>query len=1490
MTNRGGVFDKIGNWFEEASVVLQFVRILRNEAESVTWEPPNVSGIDYDLVEHGKRIAVQCKTRARGTWEPSDLAPILAHARTRIDAGANSYRFVTDLKPGDLDAAVIEARRGLEPEEWLKSTPKEREYREKLIRHLGLEPTNEDDVRRALGYLARIDIRTTCQDDLTDRTWELAGALVDDQRETLLLRLIALAKRKESLGRAWTAPALTHAVQEAHGGPTLSWNGSSSNSAAWLDTRVREFLDRITASRRRRPQYPRQEATAVLETCQSDTHQGVILVHGAAGSGKSEVIAQVVEGLHARGMAVLPLRADAPGDPAVGEDPIQRFCGLLGDGHGYVVVDQLDQVASAAQSLGIKTLERWVRSAVQSGLTVIVGCRSVDALQDTQLHQVLYHMGKSPHMVGIEPLPERTIMDQLAAVGVPLDDLGPELRRLVGNPMVLGLVIDLVQKRGAWRGASSVYAVVDAWCLEIAREFGASAIETLDAITAAMERDGLIAVDVTQLTPAQRLTSNQLIDAGILIREGNGNRIRIFHQTIADARLAWAWGQVRTGQELLEKLGEKSMQGFREARRLRLCIPRFADRDAVGIAIIQAIAFNLQVRPLLKRALLLGLADVADVRPSLRNLLISWLNEPLRREPILRTVVWNRVEWMDALDDWLDVAWTAWSEPDQALIIDLCASVSMRRGDAVAKHLSRWEKETPGALKRAGFAFWHDPSQDSDALFLLRLDQMANGTERDYFPEWPKLLEQHPRRVVALLRVLLKKLPADALTTYDPPQWLHNWPDVLPKSALDVDITTWEELLPWWNQVQIDHLWSVPVREGLLTDGLLMHVVNILSQAFAAALSRGDVGWGDVTGRLASPLREMDGWLLLKIGSRLDTSSAPDDIFDDAAAWFMSDEQWAHLRVGHWGTELKYSLAREFLTTVSKRLSTVRFAEVETWLLHYRDPWTIEDERWRAREFKLPNRRGETAYLLLPALDRDRWSEAARSYVGHLAQKFDQHKDLLFRERSMSGGMIVSIVPDIAADRWNDASWIERLRKAPTSSDWRQMDRTTAGEYTRGTLESQLRGLAERNPTRYARLGQAFINAGNPPPNSSFSALIDALGRGGNSPGSPPPLDDEEFARLASHPAFLTKEECARDIANAVERRYEFPWSDTVIERLMEIGGGDGRDESEDKEHGFLQYRINDAACIALHALANLARSRPLLHVKLLDLAASLVHHPNRARQASAAKLAFFCVETAPERATQIAFSIAQDPLIAAEPDLHPWLLFVVGKDTLDPAIRLQAKELLLGLATHAEPSRVAEKGGIGVICLRTWEIIDHATCVAAVHDNPIARTALAKQVAHWLREADAPRWLRTYAIDLANDSDPAIANAILTAFWGKESGHLLDDTNFVIAMADSAAGKRDLHHLVDACDHRGSLVPLHQLVLTMAGTFAARADLTEMKWKERHQLEQIAGLLTRLYEEASRSARPDIATQALDAMDLLIESGLLASTQILQMVSANES
>ncbi len=1492
MINRGGVFDKIGNWFEEASVVLQFLRILRNEAESVTWEPRDASGIDYELIEHRKRIAVQCKIRERGTWDPSDLEPVLAYARARLDEGAYSYRFVTDLKPGDLDVAVVEARSGLGPAEWLKSKRKEREFREKVVRHLRLDPTNMEDVAQALGYLARIDIRTTCQSDLTERAWDLAGALVDDQRETLLLRLSALAKRRESLGKSWTAPELTQVIQELPGGPTLNWNNVPLHTAAWLDERLREFLKRIKESRRKRPQYARHEATTVLEACQNDNHKGVILVHGSAGSGKSEVIAQVVEGLHARGMFVLPLRADAPGDSAVGNDPTQRLRGLLGDGQGFVVIDQLDQIASAAQGHGIKILERWVRSAVQSGLTVIVGCRSVDALQETQLHQVLNHVGNSPRLVPIESLPERTIMDQLASVGVPLDDLGPDLRRLVGNPMILGLVIDLVQKRGAWRGASSTYEVVDAWCQEIMKEYGADAVKTLDAVTEAMERDGLIAIDIMQLPPALRAMSQQLIEAGILIREGNGGRIRIFHQTIADARLAYAWSQASTGSELLVKLGEKTTQGFREARRLRLCIPRFAERGDKGIAIIQTIAVHTQVRPLLQRSLLLGLADVPEIRPALRAMLTSWLDEPSRRNCIMRTVVWNRVAWMDALDDWIDTAWTAWSEAERALLIDLCASVPLLRGDSVAKHLSHWEQESPGTLAKAGSVFWHDPSKDSDALFLLRLDQMARGAERDYFPEWPKLLAEHPHRAVALLRVLLEKLPSDATTDFDPPQWMHNFPANLPESALTVGLTTWSNLLSWWNQAEIDHLRQVPVGDGLLTDGLLVHVVTTLSQAFAASISRRDATWTDLVDRLPNPLRDIDGWLLMRIGIRLD-ASAPSQTWSDATAWFMSDARWAHLRIGRVGNRLQYNLANEFLKNVTEQLPARGFAEVEAWLLHYRDPWTIADEEFRSRGLSdgriLPSRRGETAYLLLPALNPNRWMESTRAYFDSLCRRFDQHKEHLFREQSMSGGSVISIVPDIAAERWSDAIWIKRLRTVPTSSKWRQLDRHTVGTNTVSALESQLRSLAGRNPPRYAQLAQAFIDTSNPPPDSSFSALIDALGRKGDSPGSPPPLDDVSYARLASHPAFLNKDACVREIANAVERRSHYPWSEAVIERLVAISRLDGHAEREDEQHGFLQYRINEAACITLHALADLARKHSLLQARLLNLAESLIDHPQHAQRASAAKLAFSCMETNPVRASQIAFAIAQESLIAAEPDLSPWIRHIAGNDELDALIRHQAKDILLGLAGQTGPRRVAEAGGIGVICLRAWGIIDQESCVAAVRDNPIARKAVAKQVAHGVREVDAPRWLRAYAIELANDEDPDVGDAIFLAFWGKDSGHLLDDSGFVMSMVNSSAGRIKPEHIITACDERGSLLPINALVLAMANNLVAERDQPETPWKRGHQILQISGLLTRLYEEASRSSRAEIANQALDAMDGLIDNDLLASNQILQLVSSND-
>jgi len=463
-------------------------------------------------------------------------------------------------------------------------------------------------------------------------------------------------------------------------------------------------------------------------------------------------------------------------------------------------------------------------------------------------------------------------------------------------------------------------------------------------------------------------------------------------------------------------------------------------------------------------------------------------------------------------------------------------------------------------------------------------------------------------------------------------------------------------------------------------------------------------------------------------------------------------------------------------------------------------------------------------------------------------------------------------------------SWISRLQNSPKNDwKWRQINHGTVGSLSLSNLNCHLSDSAVLDPIRYARLANAIAQSNQPLDDSTYTILLSALVRAGtDSNKNGPRLDDSIIAELFSHSVYLNNKFCSKPLANAVEGRPSFAWPEPIINRLVAIAY-EADDDSICSNHRLLEYRINNTACIALHALASVARRHTERMEVFLNLSESLCAHVNLGIRASAVKLALTCMDANPSWAANLALvTIETSPLIGAEYDIHPWLRFLLSAPSVDGTIHIRAKEALLRIVEMLEPKQAAEHGGIGAICLRTWGHIDHTTLLNALQGKTVARTTVASQVAHWLRDKDTPTWIRDYAIDLANDPEPTVGDAVMRVFWSKEASHLLDDSAFVTAMADSAAGKRDPDDLIHACDQQGILLPVSDLVTRMARNLVDSNAPSAELWKRAHQREQISGLLTRLYEEANRSGQLQIAIQALDSLDLLIDSGCLPSTQIL--------
>ncbi|MFM2090162.1 MAG: hypothetical protein RLZZ127_651 [Planctomycetota bacterium] len=1476
----GGVYDKIGNWYEQTAVILQCLRVLSDEADAVIWEPFDQAGVDFVVREKGQRIAVQAKTRDQSTWTPADLKPVLATARDRLAGDADRFRFLTNLRPLDLDRAIRDHHRITDDAEWLSI---DTSFREKLVRVLAPgQPVEVGGIRIARGLLGRIEIRDDGQAGMQERITGYIHDLAHGRESELRTRLHELASDQRSLDQEWTAPRLLDVINATtviiHQGPR-----SREATAAWIAERNAEFRRQAGISPWRMAPIPRPDlVAAVCDAVTADVGSRIILVHAGWGMGKSWLLANVLDALHERGVVALAVRADSADDPVhtAGGSPADRLARLAGDGVGCLIIDQVDQVASTNDQRS-RLVQRWVLDAVRRGMRVVLGCRTVDALQDSRLHMVLHAAAREPVMIRIEPLEPAAVQEVLAAAGIPIADLGPDLRRLVGIPLMLGMVADLVARHGGWRAATTPWEVFKAWLGRLHQD----QIHVLDALVERMERDGTSALDPGYLeAPA---VVEGLIQDGILVR--TGSQVRIVHQMIADGLLIRRWSDVPDADALLRHLGPRSRQGLAQARRFRLCLPILAGRGRGGADIIRDILFHPEVRPIVRRAGCMGLAEVVEVSPDLRSVAAAWCDDREHRSTLMREIAWGQGVWFDALEQVIDDCWNRYPD-ERHLLTELCASVSVQAGDAVVRHLRRWREQDPEVIRSCERILWHCPSQDSEHLFPLRLEMLRSGTGWPHV-EWSAVMAKTPHRVMPLLAAMLERPASRDVAGRPQPDWGHGWPSPVPDSVLDLGWAVCGPVMAWWNRSTVDDLRMLDLSGDAIMGDSHARVVELLAQVAARHLGKA-LEWDAILVALPDPLRDQDGWLLLRIGHYLTTGEDAHlkQVAAQALHWWISDSRWARLTVGREANRKGCALSWDFLAAIAPHLTPEDRSWLERWLMAYREPWTVEDEARRNRlgeaGVPLPNDRGLTAYVLLPAIGRDWWSAAARVFHAGLEDKFGPHAaELLGPEPAMLGGMVAPVIPIEVCERWSNDQWITELRHAQTGDHpWRQGPNGRVLVHSLYTLLGQVRALAARLPRRLPALALAIADAEPPLLDPVYEQMLTICSSDEGVMRNA--VTDPDLERIVMHPAYRERPACAVALGWAIARRPHHPWPDAIWERLERVAREPGRpDESPDQR--WSDYRVTDSSCVALHACAALAERWPAQRSRGLDLGESFRTDPDPRRRASAVRLAIGAHAHDPHRALACILDLAADPRVAAEPDLRGLVRFM-GLAGVDQGLKDRLRSLLTSMVDPGQPTEVQKTGGTYLLWLWDWGSMAPDAFQAAVAPSAAARTAAAEQVAVWLRKPDAPPWLRTYAIHLAEDGDPAVGDAVMGAFWGRQIGHLVADQSFMRDMIASAAAQRQPGRLIDALDEAGTTLPIRDLVFRSAERL--RTQIPERPWERFHSAQKMSALLVRLHQEAAESGEMAVASRALDALDAILESGAVDRLTLLTCLTAESA
>jgi hypothetical protein len=1499
----GGIFSKIGNWYEEEGVIRHHLLVLDEQEQVLEWEGLDLDepGVDCLVTNDRGRIAEQYKTKSDGTWSISDLkdsrkradgtrsSNVLDYARfqlQRTDAGAPlEFHFISNAPAPDLSMAISEARSVTDPQLWMSGSEDFDKVRQKVVRGFGLDPASPADVVEVHGLLRRMLVRTIDNQTLKENNQIIARIIAPSSPDRLIKILSDLAR--ESLTFRITTQDTRRAVAAA--GIDLVAPAGHVRNADILNDAVAVYSGWLAAARRLAV-VPREDIAgfAAREALATDRARTVI-VHGPAGVGKSEVLLQTIEKLQASGVPTLVMRADQAAQPPLGPDPVRTLSRYAGGGRGCLIIDQLDQVILAGDRLQplIALLTEWIILARAMNIAVVIGCRTIDVEQDTYLRRVLCPDDADRcRKIEVKDLTEEQSTAILTRAGIPVSTIHPELVPLVRRPLVLRLLTESVKSGGAYSGARTILDLTVAWWGYMSRPHEALANDILNAFVDAVEKDGELEVD--RLSLPHLSVVDQLISTGVLINSGN-SRVRPFHQVLVDVWLALQWKNVGSIADLLERIGHRSEQTVHHARRLRLAVQLFANRGARGASICDGILHSPKVRPILKRAMLLGIAAIDEPTQPWVDLVTRWLADPHYFGIVRATVVYNRLAWMDKLDSWLEGAWTIYPAEHRHQLINLLAAVGESRGDLVAKCLLAWSRHDPTVLQQAEFVFWHDPSKDSDRLFELRLQRYAEMQQhRDRHLPWDKLLAANPMRAVRLLAYHFNRANDEELQGRAP-NWFHSWPLSLPAQVRETGLNFWDLIRDRWLQIRIEHHWRIRVSgvTSPLDRCVLASVVELLAECLAYVLRNGKLTWSGLVAQLPAEARQIDKWLLLRVGAACDPQHTSSGVLSEAVRWFMSDVTLGQILIG---TAIESSrFAEAFLGRIAVGLDrptpdeqpkTRCHAELERWLISYPERLVAatrqpDDDLGRETE-----RAERMAYRLLVQTDRQRWAAETVSFYNRLHRMFDNGTSVSEPDFRPRVGRVRSDIQEDRALEMSCEEWVAALQSASPSQTWTKSEtETEADTILSGDLEirlRQLRRVVHRNQRRFYDGLSVFLAAVPPLPSEVLDIVVDGIVTTSHPDRLRPdqagvPLEDALIVNLFTNPRIRDSEGTVMSLTDAVRNRSKAAWPDEVIARLESIARGETRAGfHHDGSFEIANYRLNERCCRAIDALANVAHDHEERRGELLALAESLQDHPDAGRRASVGLLAVQAYSVDPLRGFNVVLSVASDPEIAAEHDVADALLVMVTCPKATEEQKQSARNILLGLVRGND--RQARCGGSSALLLRAWDVITPQEMMSALTHSVAARTAAASTLAEWLQfEKAPPPWMRELALQFAEDESDEVGKAILRVF-DESYEHLLAISGFFPAMAKSRAASHESQGLLKLFCRSADIVILAPEVINVTTALAEKKATDENRWSLQHELDLGVNALQALVSQAEQENNNSVRSRALDVWDRLIE------------------
>ena len=528
-----------------------------------------------------------------------------------------------------------------------------------------------------------------------------------------------------------------------------------------------------------------------------------------------------------------------------------------------------------------------------------------------------------------------------------------------------------------------------------------------------------------------------------------------------------------------------------------------------------------------------------------------------------------------------------------------------------------------------------DPSQDSDALFAIRLQLTKDGSYTADHVDWDKLAQSHPERFILLIGYLLmayatsisrgenrrrpgRRTEIDWLTlekvgptVISRQYWLPTWEMLFRATSVVAQLRAYAE--------EPQH-----ILESYAVDfDTLKPVLRLLKDLGRSLLENNWLELVTLGDELSRAKRRAE---IVFLDSLIEGPALP-QLADWALCWLMADPLRARLRLRRSSGEL---MAGRLLAHFAPVCSDVTYLCLEQWLLSYVEPDLLDSYKrrheWIGQGGNIgePSSFGRTPHALLPRLPAERRSVEVNSRIEELNRKFpsqissdDEGGD------DLRVGYLGSPLSEDSRARMSDEDWLAIAANEKLPARFGNPRFKKGGLVEAASVETfavEFQNMTQKQPERFARLTLRLSTAASP-------AFLNAILSGLAWPGDRRPQDEgwmppshevlEEVLALPAVQALARSEDrqAASSICRILKRYAEYPWSESSIELLVWITRHhsdpepDSYSPDEDPEHfdRLESHALNVTRGAAGFAIHSLLFAQPALFTNLRPLSKSLI-------------------------------------------------------------------------------------------------------------------------------------------------------------------------------------------------------------------------------------------------------------------------------------------